>query len=102
MPDSGSPEVPSWVVRMREAGFDVRIGTGTEGLSEIPEVAFTLPPIKQAALRRRVKAIARKLWQRGHSTLHTGQSSAIHSDPEIMGGTPVSLPVAPRYGTHGW
>jgi uncharacterized protein (DUF433 family) len=51
-----SPQVPDWVVRMREAGYDIRMGVGD--LPEEPEVAFTLPPV-------------------------------IHSDPEILGGTPV-------------
>jgi|1186.fasta_scaffold08887_3 hypothetical protein len=42
MPSSAdSPVVPDWVVRMREAGYDVRIGTGDD-LPEEPEVAFTL------------------------------------------------------------
>lgn len=49
---------PAWVVRMREAGYDVRTGTEPGDLPENPEVDFSLP-------------------------------SVIHSDPEILGGTPV-------------
>jgi len=59
MPSGADSRIePDWVLRMREAGFDVRTGTEPGGLSEMPEVCFTLPRV-------------------------------IHSDPEILGGTPV-------------
>lgn len=56
-------EIPTWVVRMREAGFDVRMGTGD--LPEEPEFAFTLPEPRHVALRRQVVALARRIWGEG-------------------------------------
>jgi len=44
--------VPDWVVRMREAGFTVRMGTGDD-LPEEPDVRFTLPRETRMGLRRR-------------------------------------------------
>lgn len=58
-------EVPIWVQRLREDGFKVRMGTGTEGLSEEPEVMFNLPCNTRMGLRRRVVALARKIWGGG-------------------------------------
>lgn len=55
-------EVPSWVVRMREKGFKIRVGTGEAGLPEEPEFAFTLPHDSRVGLRRRVVALARRIW----------------------------------------
>ena len=44
MPSNSDARVePAWVVRMREAGYDVRTGTGD--LPETPEVAFCLPSV---------------------------------------------------------
>lgn len=56
-------EVPSWVVRMREKGFDVRVGTGD--LPEEPEFAFTLPAPRRVSLRRKVVTLARRIWGEG-------------------------------------
>lgn len=104
-------EIPIWVQRLREDGFKVRMETGNEGLSGEPEFAFTLPVPPGTTLRRRVKDIARRLWQRGgRRSLPAdksrsaylpgellpweqamGQSSVIHCDPEILGGTPVFI-----------
>lgn len=55
-------EVPTWVQRMRGQGFKIRIGTGEGGLSEEPEVMFTLPPDTRMGLRRRIVAMARRIW----------------------------------------
>jgi hypothetical protein len=55
---------PGWVRRMREAGYEVRTGTGPHVLPENPEVDFSLPCTVRIGLRRSVKALARKLWQR--------------------------------------
>jgi hypothetical protein len=55
-------EIPIWVQRLRDDGFKVRMGTGTEGLSEEPEVMFTLPRDSRMGLRRRVVALARRIW----------------------------------------
>jgi hypothetical protein len=60
--EANAPVEPAWVVRMREAGFDVRTGTGD--LPEEPEVDFSLPRATRIGIRRRVGMIARKLWQR--------------------------------------
>jgi uncharacterized protein (DUF433 family) len=81
---SGSRIEPDWVVRMREAGYDVRTGTGGD-LPENPEVAFTLPhPCSGNRMSHGVsfgRTSAREQTMAG--------SSVIHSDPEILGGTPV-------------
>jgi hypothetical protein len=53
---------PGWIVRMREAGYDVRRGVGD--LPEKPEVDFSLPRATRIGIRRRVGMVARKLWQR--------------------------------------
>ena len=55
-------EIPVWVQRLREDGFKVRMGTGTERLSEEPEFRFTLPNESRTGLRRRVVALARRIW----------------------------------------
>lgn len=69
--EANAREVPAWVVRMREAGFDVRTGTGD--LPENPEVDFSLPRATRIGIRRRVGMIARKLWQ--HDPHPVGSSS---------------------------
>lgn len=71
-----SQQVPDWVVRMREAGFDVRVGTGD--LPEKPEVDFSLPHATRIGLRRRVGMIARKLWQRdSHRVTNSGPHASV-------------------------
>src|SRR4051794_33933293 len=74
-----------------------------------PERVRRLPPVRRLALRREVKALARRLWQRNRALpagvvieVHPeylpgepqpertmAEPSVIHSDPEILGGTPV-------------
>jgi uncharacterized protein (DUF433 family) len=70
---------PAWVLRMREAGYDVRTGTAPGDLPENPEVAFSLP-------RRGSAGIFRTHLNQGPMM---AASSVIHSDPDILGGTPV-------------
>jgi uncharacterized protein (DUF433 family) len=85
MPSSAdSPVVPDWVVRMREAGFDVRIGTGDD-LPEEPEVAFTL--LSSCSGNRMSHGVSFGRTSAREETM--APSSVIHSDPEILGGTPV-------------
>jgi hypothetical protein len=71
------PDVPSWVVRMREAGYDVRIGTEPGGLPEIPEVHFTLPRPPRMGLRRRLVArrLSRGREPRSHLVRATSHAS---------------------------
>ena len=47
------------------------------------EVAFAPPRPGRIELRRRVKALARRLWRKPERAVVT------HRDPEILGGTPV-------------
>jgi uncharacterized protein (DUF433 family) len=74
-----------------------------------PDRVPRLPPVRRLALGREVKALARRLWQRKralpagvvievHPEYLSGEPqpertmaepSVIHSDPEILGGTPV-------------
>jgi hypothetical protein len=63
MPSAADSRVePDWVLRMREAGYDVRMEISAGGLPETPEMCFTLPRATRIGLRRRVKTLARKLW----------------------------------------
>jgi uncharacterized protein (DUF433 family) len=82
---SGDDElvVPDWVVHMREAGYDVRMGMGG-ALPEEPEVAFTLQSCSGNRMSHGIsfgRTSAREQMM--------ARPSVIHSDPEILGGTPV-------------
>jgi hypothetical protein len=54
----GRTEYP-WVARLREAGFDVRTGTGE--LARVPDASLGPPPGFRWALRRAVQLI-RESW----------------------------------------
>lgn len=98
-----SREVPGWVVRMREARYDVLRGTGD--LPDVPEVAFSIPDTPepdgiataardQASHRvpEPVEFVRTTAYLPGElqpGSKPMAASSVIHSDPEILGGTPV-------------
>jgi hypothetical protein len=64
MADEASPPAePAWVERMRAAGYVVRTGTGTGGLSFEPEVDFSPPHQQRRGFRSRLSGAARKLWK---------------------------------------
>ena len=87
MPSAAEPRTaPDWVVRMREAGFDVRTGTGGD-LPENPEVAFTLELMSTCNGNRMSHGVSFGRTSAREQTM--ARSSVIHSDPEILGGTPV-------------
>ncbi|HEX6041782.1 hypothetical protein [Longimicrobium sp.] len=60
--------VPEWVVRLRAAGYNVRIGTLDEPLPEIPEAFFYPPPSASRRLAERLSAPFRKLLRTNAST----------------------------------
>jgi hypothetical protein len=55
------PPEPEWVQRMRAAGYNIRVGTVGEPMSEIPEAFFYPPPTFWNRTRERI--------QRGYSKL---------------------------------
>lgn len=60
MPDEQTTE-PQWVQRMRAAGYNVRIGSNGEPMSEVPDASFTPPPKPTVAERmRRFLRVARQ------------------------------------------
>ena len=59
------PEEPHWVAEMRAAGYTVRVGTGTRGLSYLPEVSFHDAPGPRPGLRRRITDLVQRLWNHG-------------------------------------
>lgn len=61
-------EVPEWVVRMRAAGYNVRIGTIDEPLSEIPEAMFYPPPSKTRRFAGLMADTFRKVFRLNAST----------------------------------
>jgi hypothetical protein len=62
---STNREEPYWVERMRAAGYTVRVGTGTDGLSFEPEVSFHPPPEERRKLAYRLREFLQDLWHRG-------------------------------------
>lgn len=68
MPDVEFEE-PLWVRRMRAKGYNIRIGTSGEPMSEVPDAFFYPPPLHP--LRRALAWIPwgiRKLVRRGASS----------------------------------
>jgi hypothetical protein len=52
---SEAPRVePEWVQRMRAAGYNIRVGTVGEPMSEIPEAYFYPPPTLRSRIRRSI------------------------------------------------
>jgi hypothetical protein len=51
MPEAPQTE-PEWVQRMRAAGYNIRVGTIDEPMSEVPEVMFYPPVTRLNGLRR--------------------------------------------------
>lgn len=52
---------PEWVARLREAGIDVRTGTGV--LTREPAASFTLPAGYRYRIRKQVGALLRTAWK---------------------------------------
>ena len=63
IPTGERQEYP-WVARLREAGYDVRTGTGE--LSRDPEVSLGPPPGLRWALQRAVLFFRERWDSRGH------------------------------------
>jgi hypothetical protein len=61
-------EVPEWVVRMRAAGYNVRIGTINEPLSEIPEAMFYPPPGRTHRFAELIANTFRRVFRLNAST----------------------------------
>ena len=60
-----------WVARLRQAGYDVRNGTGTGVLSEEPECSFTPPPgFRSSGLRTVLGRIAHPVVARFRRLIH--------------------------------
>jgi hypothetical protein len=73
MPEAPQTE-PEWVQRMRAAGYNIRVGTINEPLSEVPEVMFP-PPV--SVWRRRfggniIRGI-RNALSRASASSHNGR-----------------------------
>jgi hypothetical protein len=59
----------AWVSRLREAGYDVRTGTGTGGLSEEPDCSFSPPPGFRPGFRAEATAFLGRALTRGAERL---------------------------------
>ena len=63
----GRTEYP-WVARLREAGFDVRTGTGE--LSRDPDDSFSPPPGFRPGVRAWMGGVLRTAWKGSVRGLH--------------------------------
>jgi hypothetical protein len=52
-----------WVARLREAGIDLRTGSGV--LTREPAASFTLPPGYRPPLLTRIGTLLRTVWKAG-------------------------------------
>ena len=70
----GRTEYP-WVARLREAGLDVRTGTGV--LSRDPEDSFTPPPGFRPGRWADIRSMLGRMWKGGTHRLRR----LVHSKP---------------------
>jgi hypothetical protein len=61
---SEAPRVePEWVQRMRAAGYNIRVGTVGEPMSEIPEVMFDPPLTLRQRIQYRIASVFRSVFR---------------------------------------
>jgi hypothetical protein len=56
-------EEPEWVEAMRAAGYNIRVGTVGEPMSEIPEVMFDPPFTLRQRIRLRIASVLRSVFR---------------------------------------
>lgn len=61
-------EEPEWVQRLRARGYNVRVGTLDEPMSEIPEAFFYPPPSAPRRMVQRLASTFRKVFRANAST----------------------------------
>jgi hypothetical protein len=61
-------EEPEWVQRLRARGYNVRVGTLDEPMSEIPEAFFYPPPSAPRRLAQHLAGTFRKIFRANAST----------------------------------